>query len=112
MNDSTGSVELSVRESTTDTVVVRVVGEVDMATAPTVMNSVHGYVSAPGRTLVLDLTEVTFFGSDGINVLLTLRSACRRTGAHLRVVANTPAVLHPLEVTGLIDHFVIASEVN
>ncbi|MEJ2853891.1 MULTISPECIES: STAS domain-containing protein [unclassified Saccharothrix] len=105
MEDS--PVELSVVESTPDTVVLRIAGELDMATVPEATAFAHAQLGRTRYELVLDLSGVTFFASDGITLLLTMRSACQAVGKSLRVVATTQAVLHPLEVAGLREHFAI-----
>lgn len=107
MQDS--PVELSVVESSPDTVVLRIAGELDMATVPAATAFAHAHLGRTRRELVLDLSGVTFFASDGITLLLTMRSACQAVGKSLRVVAGTPAVLHPLDVAGLREHFAIAT---
>jgi anti-sigma B factor antagonist len=95
------SVELTVLDDTADRLVIRVAGEIDMTTAPMVVSFVRRRLPGAARTLVLDLDGVTFFGSAGLNVLLTLRGELRASGAALRIVAGSKAVLRPLEVTGL-----------
>lgn len=57
------------------TLVVRLTGELDAATAPDVDQFVELEVAAaqPGR-LVLDVADVTFVDSSGLAVLLALRS--------------------------------------
>ncbi|WP_309117083.1 STAS domain-containing protein [Saccharothrix sp.] len=110
MEDS--PVELSVVESSSDTVVLRIAGELDMATVPAATAFAHGHLVRTRRELVLDLSGVTFFASDGITLLLTMRSACQAVGKSLRVIATTPAVLHPLEVAGLREHFVITTDIE
>ncbi|WP_433271963.1 STAS domain-containing protein [Actinosynnema sp. CS-041913] len=112
MEDFADAVELSALDHIADTVVIEVSGEIDMATAPCVIDFLRAHLPAAGRTLVLDLTKVTFFGSAGINVLLTLHSEVEPAGVRLRVVASTPAVLRPLEVTDLLRVFAVTSSVT
>jgi anti-anti-sigma factor len=82
--------------------VVRVAGEIDMVTAPALESQVVGLLAEKPRMLVIDLTDVRFFSSAGLAVLaLAHREADEAT--RLRVVAADPAVLRPLELTGLTE---------
>jgi anti-sigma B factor antagonist len=109
MDESTDAVALTVREPATGVVVVAVAGELDMATVPVAEEVVLRRLRAGVRTLVLDLTGVTFLGSTGINLLITLRNACEGTGTALRLVASSKVVLRPLEVTDLIGQFTVVT---
>ncbi|WP_367129671.1 STAS domain-containing protein [Saccharothrix sp. HUAS TT1] len=112
MDDFTDVVTLATREVSAGVVVVEVSGELDMATTPVVEEYVLRRLDDVGRVLVLDLSGVTFFGSTGINLLITLRTACEAAGSQLRVVATTKVVLHPLELTDLTQHFTIVAEAS
>ncbi|QQQ78602.1 STAS domain-containing protein [Saccharothrix sp. 6-C] len=112
MDDFTDAVALTAREVSTGVVVVAVAGELDMATVPEVEQYVRDRLGDASRVLVLDLSGVTFLGSTGINLLIALRAACDEAGVALRLVATTKAVLHPLELTDLTDHFTIVTAVS
>ncbi|MER5266229.1 STAS domain-containing protein [Actinosynnema sp. NPDC002837] len=112
MDDFTDAVTLTAREVSAGVVVVAVAGELDMATAPGVEEYVRHRLGDASRVLVLDLSGVTFLGSTGINLLIALRSACESVGTALRLVATTKVVLHPLELTDLVDHFTIVTAVS
>ena len=79
-------------------VVVEVVGELDLSTAPELMATIDDALARPGLTLVIiDLSLVEFLGSSGLGVLAN--SATRATGpghpaVALRVVA--PAEHRPV----------------
>jgi anti-sigma B factor antagonist len=87
-----------------DAVVVTVAGEVDLDTVNLLTNrlTAAGQVSRSPRTLVVDLSAVTFFGAAGLTSLVMTDHHCREQGIALQIVANTRAVLRPLEITGLI----------
>ncbi|NUT50149.1 MAG: STAS domain-containing protein [Saccharothrix sp.] len=112
MDDFVDAVTLTAREVTAGVVVVSVVGELDMETAPAVEEYVRRRLGGVGRALVLDLAGVTFLGSTGINLLIAISAACEAAGTALRLVATTRVVLHPLELTDLLDHFTIVAAVN
>lgn len=55
----------------------------------------------PPDVVVADLTQVEFMGSSGLAVLMDVDGRCRARQVPLRIVASGPAVVRPLEVTGL-----------
>lgn len=90
----------------TDAPVVKVHGEVDMATAPQLAKAVTEVLEMPPRTLVFDLTEVTFLDSSGIKVLLHARRPLPEEGSVV-LRRPQPAVLQVLEITDLAGLFVV-----
>ncbi|GAA4003628.1 hypothetical protein GCM10022247_25670 [Allokutzneria multivorans] len=84
-------------------VVVTVFGEVDLASGP-VLNTEVATASAlatPPAPVVLDLTRVEFFSSDGLTLLAHHHEVCAGQRTPLRVVATTPPVLRPISLTDL-----------
>lgn len=78
--------------------VVEVVGELDLHTAPDLMATIDDALQRPGLTrLIIDLSRVTFLGSSGLGVLANLATratAPDRAVVPLRIVA--PAEHHPV----------------
>lgn len=97
---------VAVERPADDIAVVRVDGEVDMVTAPAVESQVVALLKERPRVLVIDLTAVRFFSSAGLAVL-ALAHRESDVSTELRVVANDPAVLRPLELTGLTEDLAI-----
>jgi anti-anti-sigma factor len=82
------------------TTVVRVQGELDLATAPQLDEALGGIEG--GGPVIVDLTDVGFLDSSGLAVLLQARQRIGGTdGDGLRLVVSRPAILRVLEVTGL-----------
>ncbi|MBJ8341613.1 STAS domain-containing protein [Antrihabitans sp. YC3-6] len=104
--NSMGSDSISVEVSCTKdgTVVVRIVGDIDMATQRhlrTRFDETFAEFPSPKAVLV-DLAEITFFGSAGIELLVALAERSSTRGHPFRIVTgNNRAVIRPLEVTGL-----------
>jgi len=101
----TGAIDVQVADATEHLVVLRVSGELDMLTAPVLTEHVQEQfnrdaTSAP-RTVVFDLTRVSFLGSAGLAVLAHAQTAAADRGDAVQIVATARAVLRPLEVTGL-----------
>lgn len=83
--------------------IVFVSGEIDLATAPTLRDSLSPHLSDPGTaTLVVDLTQVKFLACSGLSVLIEVQATLAARDARLCVVAISPAVLRPMTVTGLV----------
>ncbi|MBO3751715.1 STAS domain-containing protein [Streptosporangiaceae bacterium NEAU-GS5] len=53
------------------------------------------------RTLVLDLTELTFIDSTGLRVLLDLHRGAQAHGGSLHLATSQPHVIRVLEITGV-----------
>ncbi|MDT0268218.1 STAS domain-containing protein [Streptomyces sp. DSM 44915] len=69
-----------------DWTVLRVVGELDLATSPSVRQRVHDAVADGRRRLVLDLSEVLFCDSSGVGVLVGARRLMRSCAGELRLI--------------------------
>jgi anti-sigma B factor antagonist len=65
---------------------VRVAGEVDLATAPDLAAALDGAL-AERRPIVIDLSDVEFIDTSGVRVLLDARRHVTEQGIELTVVA-------------------------
>lgn len=89
--------------------VVRAAGELDMLTAPTLRDALLAELADRPARLVIDLTEVSFLGSNGLAVLVETRKAADGAGVGLHLTGvSHPPVARPLELTGLVDLFDVA----
>jgi anti-anti-sigma factor len=85
--------------------VVRVVGEVDAATAPELLRHLEDDPSVR----VLDLEHVTFFDSSGLKVLAIVNRS--RDGADpLTLHAPSDCVRRVLQIAGMTEWFRISTE--
>jgi anti-sigma B factor antagonist len=81
---------------------VEVTGELDLATAPELLERVRTtLVDRPGA-IVLDLAGVTFCDSSGINALVDAHTLAGADGTTLRVANAQRITLRALEVTGVL----------
>ena len=86
--------------------VLSVSGEVDMATAPDLEESIKDALERGSEVLVVDLSGVSFLASAGMSVLIGGNQlAGERTD--FRLVATGSATLRPMELTGIADTFSI-----
>jgi anti-anti-sigma factor len=88
-----------------DTIVLKVAGEIDMMTAPTLEDAVRRSLAERPANLVIDLSGARFFSSAGIAVLVLAHR--NSADVALRVVASDRVVIRPLELTGLTDDLAI-----
>ena len=82
--------------------VVAASGAVDMLTAPRLQEVVTTVLARGPVRLVIDLTDVDFLGSAGMQVLMTTRNLLG-PDTRFAVVADGPATARPLKITGITD---------
>jgi anti-sigma B factor antagonist len=87
--------------------VVAVSGEIDVATAPQLRESLHRVIARGGATIVLDLLGVTFLDSTALGVFVGALKRCRELGGDLHVVVADARILKIFEITGLSSVFTI-----
>lgn len=87
---------------------VAVRGEIDLYTAPSLHSElVSALDGTSGGRVVVDMSQVGFCDSTGMNVLLSGMKRARERGGDLELVAPGPAVMKVLQVTGLDGVFVV-----
>jgi anti-sigma B factor antagonist len=84
--------------------VVHVAGEVDLVTAPRLVDELIsvGEQFAALRAVVVDLSDVTFFASAGLQALVEQQQRCRDAKVDMYVVADR-TVARTIDMTGLGD---------
>ena len=82
-------------------VIVRPVGELDLATVGHVEAPLAELEEAGFAELVLDLRETTFLDSTGVHLLIRHTRTAREHGHCFTIVAQDGPVLRALELTGL-----------
>lgn len=110
----TGDLVVSVASPVRGITVLHVSGDIDMLTAPMLVEHVRTQLSGgqPLRSLVIDLTDVTFLGSAGIAVLAETHHMATGAAVAVRVVAPSRTVLRPLQVTGVDQLLTIVDDVD
>ena len=92
-------------------VIVRPVGELDLATAPIVDAHLAELVAAGFDSVVLDLRKLFFMDSAGLKLLMSWEARSRAEGIALRVLPGPPAVQRVFDVAG-VTHLVNGSSVT
>lgn len=92
--------------------IVWVQGEIDLATVPALFKELADSVQAEQCRVIVDLTDVTFMDSTGLNALaVAWRSAEARAG-EVRLVGVSSTIRRVLQVTGLEQFFPIHSTIE
>jgi len=99
---------------TEQAVIVSAVGEIDQLTLGPFRSTLSLALHEPSaHAVIVDLTGVTFLGSQGLNALLNAREEAQRANEALRlVVGHQHPVLLPLELTGLDKVFEVCETVQ
>jgi anti-sigma B factor antagonist len=86
-------------------VVVRVVGDLDLITAPQLATHLRRRVEgSPGGTAVIvDLAECGFLGSKGVAALMVAAEDAAARGCTFEIIGCLPIVLRVLDVSGVRD---------
>jgi anti-sigma B factor antagonist len=93
--------------------IVRVSGEVDLATAPILEEALKDF-AAGGDPVVVDLSAVGFLDSSGLSVLVQARQRLEEADGTngLRLVVTRPVIRRVFEVTGLADVFTLVATLD
>jgi anti-sigma B factor antagonist len=83
--------------------IIRARGDVDLATAPELDKAIHAAASTKPRSVMLDLSEVTFLDSSGIRVLVEAQRQLEELGAKFTLDGMSPALTRVFEIAGVID---------
>jgi anti-sigma B factor antagonist len=86
---------------------ISVAGEVDMATGPMLEESLDAAIRNSTGAFVIDVADVTFMDSAGINVLLRARALLGREDRDVLLICPPGGVLHALEVIRVAELFAV-----
>ena len=84
---------------------IAVAGEVDLSNAHLLTELVRTAVAASAPLVVIDLSEVTFFGAYGISALVLARRVLTENGRRLVLYRPSPVARRVLAVTGTLAAF-------
>jgi len=100
--------ELSIDLKTEDgggTLVFKLRGSLDLATAPTVRAALSEATEKGSHDLIVDLTQLEFLDSTGLGVLIGAHRRTAERGGSLRLVVSDGPISRLLNITGLITVF-------
>jgi anti-anti-sigma factor len=93
-----GNLHVTSREQGS-THVLAVTGQVDVATVDELSGGIRDALATEPETIVVDLSDVAFFGSGGLGVLLEADGRARARGIRFVVIPGTGAVRRLLDCT-------------
>jgi anti-sigma B factor antagonist len=89
---------------------VAIAGEIDLYSAAELRDELLRVLRRHGRRLTLDLREVTFMDSAGIEVLLATRRRAQLENGWVRVSEASPCAWRMITLTGLRQEFTAPQE--
>lgn len=90
-----------------DEAVVKIVGELDLSTAPRLRDALVDLSNQGARQITIDLAEMEFIDSTGLSVLLAAWRRMRENGGDLAVQSPSAAAMKVFEITGATRVFTI-----
>ena len=93
-----------------DVVVVGLRGDVDLASAGTTRDALLEHISNRVLAVVLDLSEVTYLDSAGLQLVFDLAERLRRRAQKLTVVAPTESIAREVIAVAGLEHLVPVEE--
>jgi anti-anti-sigma factor len=88
-------------------VIVRPVGDVDLASAKDVEQPLFELLDRGFTHVVVDLRRVTFLDSSGIRLLINAHKHAEQLGSRMSVMLGGEASRRALEITGMLDYLEI-----
>lgn len=95
-----------------DRVVLRLAGELDMASAPQLRSAIEELDLTERPVLVLDLQELSFIDSTGLRVILWAHERCRADGHTLALTPGSQQVQRLLAISGAGERLRIVSSAD
>ncbi|MEU9031210.1 STAS domain-containing protein [Streptomyces sp. NPDC048383] len=82
--------------------IVHVGGEMDVDRAPMLAEALYAAIRQPGGAdeIVVDVAELFFCDSSGLNALITAQHEAKAHGCHISLRAPQPQLRRLLELTG------------
>ena len=90
------------------TAVVRIVGELDLATAPHLRERLAGLTNSGVRAVTVDLADLDFIDSTGLYVLVSGLRRLRELGGDLGLRSLKPSAMKLFDMAGLSAVFAIS----
>jgi anti-anti-sigma factor len=90
-------------EQDDDAIVVRVRGEIDLASAHALVEELRRAIGGAASTVFLDLGNVGFIDSTGLRALLVAAKLSSMNGSELRILRGSSPVERAIETSGVED---------
>ena len=90
--------------------VVTVSGEIDIAAAPQLRQHLMQLVERPCKTIIVDLAEVQFMDSTGLNVFSAVRKRMQALDGRLILAGAQPPVIRLFQLSAMDRLFTIVGD--
>jgi anti-sigma B factor antagonist len=87
-----------------DRVILVLDGELDMATVPSLQQTIEGGELDAEAMVVFDLRQLEFMDSTGLRIILSMRERCEGRGQQFAVTPGSEQVQRLLSITGAAEH--------
>jgi anti-sigma B factor antagonist len=94
------------------TLVFRLRGSLDLATAPTVRAALTDATEQGSNNLIVDLTQLEFLDSTGLGVLIGAHRRRAEHGGTFRLIVSEGPISRLLNITGLIAVFAVYRSID
>lgn len=99
------------RREGTETAVIALTGEVDVASAPAVREEALHLIEEGVRRLVFDLEGIEYMDSAGLGTLVGVLKRLRESGGQMAVAGARDRVQRLFQITGLEQVFTLCADV-
>jgi anti-sigma B factor antagonist len=86
-------------------------GDLDLDTAPQLASMALGLVEAGAPDIVVDASRLRFCDSSGLKAFVRIANQLRASDGKLAIAAPPPAVRSALQISGLLEAFVVVDSV-
>jgi anti-anti-sigma factor len=95
-----------------DRVVLRLNGELDLASSAILEHALEDAEIAAAPLLVLDLDELKFVDSTGLRVILLAQEKSRARGQEFAITPGSPQVQRLLSITSVAEHMLVLASAD
>ena len=88
--------------------IIRVSGELDLASSPALQEELDRVAASDARLLIIDLRALDFMDSTGLSVLVRAHQRAEEHGRELAMVKGPQQVQRLLSLTGVADRLTLA----
>jgi len=92
--------------------VIAVAGDLDLETAPLLIDAALQLVEAGERDVIVDAQQLAFCDSSGLSAFVRIANQISGRGGRLALAGPRPMVGRVLEVSGLVETFLVTDTVQ
>jgi len=108
----TTPIKIAARSEDSETAVLSLAGEVDVANAGQVRDAALKLIAGGTKHLVVDLTSTDYMDSTALGTLVGLHKRLRESGGEVTIAGAQPRVKRLFDITGLTQVFRLYDDVS